>query len=184
MKKYIYTLVFGLIFCVTATGQDEITPTPYLQKNQFSITWDIAFPTSDYVGETTTSSIKVKEDRVKGRVIGKEGRNIRAFEKITGVEVIVDESPDSIILSSFDPLRREVARVAMSRLIKDGRIHPGSIEEAVKKEKNDISKEIRKNGQVLAEEAGWPGIDINLLKLVGKMKYRTSYGQSLMSAVQ
>jgi len=136
---------------------------------------------TDYVGETTTSSIKVKEDRVKGRVIGKEGRNIRAFEKITGVEVIVDESPDSIVLSSFDPLRREIACVAMSRLIKDGRIHPGSIEEAVRKAKNDISKEIRKNGQILAEEAGWPGIELNLLKLIGKFKYRTSYGQSLMA---
>ncbi|MCD4756344.1 ribonuclease Y [bacterium] len=136
---------------------------------------------TDYVGETTTSSIKVDDDKVKGRVIGKEGRNIRAFEKITGVEVIVDESPNSIALSSFDPLRREIARVAMTKLIKDGRIHPGFIEETVRKAKNEISQEIRKNGQILAEEAGWPGIDVNLLKLIGKFKYRTSYGQSLMS---
>jgi ribonuclease Y len=136
---------------------------------------------TDDVGETTTSSIKVEDDKVKGRVIGKEGRNIRAFEKITGVDVIVDESPDTIALSSFDPLRREIAYVAMDKLIKDGRIHPGAIEEAVRKAKNDISKEIKKNGQILAEEAGWPGLDINLLKLVGKLKYRTSYGQSLMS---
>ena len=136
---------------------------------------------TDYVGENTTSSIKIEDDKVKGRVIGKEGRNIRAFEKITGVDVIVDESPDTIVLSSFDPLRREIAYVALSKLIKDGRIHPGSIEEAVRKAKNEISKEIKKNGQILAEEAGWPGIDINLLKLIGKLKYRTSYGQSLMS---
>jgi ribonucrease Y len=136
---------------------------------------------TDYVGDTTTSTIKVDDDKVKGRVIGKEGRNIRAFEKITGVDVIVDESPDAIALSSFDPLRREIAHVALSKLIKDGRIHPGSIEEAVKKAKNEISLEIKKNGQILAEEAGWPGIDMNLLKLVGKLKYRTSYGQSLMS---
>ena len=136
---------------------------------------------TDYVGETTTSSIKVEDDKVKGRVIGKEGRNIRAFEKITGVDVIVDESPDTIALSSFDPLRREIASVAMATLIKDGRIHPGAIEDAVRKAKNEISKEIKKNGQILAEEAGWPALDINLLKLVGKLKYRTSYGQSLMA---
>ena len=136
---------------------------------------------TDYVGETTTSSIKIDDEKVKGRIIGKEGRNIRAFEKLTGVDVIVDESPNTIALSSFDPLRREIARVAMDTLIKDGRIHPGSIEEAIRKAKNEISQEIKKNGQTLAEEAGWPGIDIGLLKLIGKMKYRSSYGQSLMS---
>ncbi len=136
---------------------------------------------TDYVGETTTSTIKIDDDKVKGRVIGKEGRNIRAFEKLTGVDVIVDESPNTIALSSFDPLRREIASVALSKLIRDGRIHPSSIEEAIRKAKNEISIEIKKNGQILAEEAGWPGIEIGLLKLIGKMKYRTSYGQSLMS---
>ncbi len=136
---------------------------------------------TDYVGETTTSTIKIDDDKVKGRVIGKEGRNIRAFEKLTGVDVIVDESPNTIALSSFDPLRREIASVALTKLIGDGRIHPGSIEEAIRKAKNEISIEIKKNGQILAEEADWPGIDIGLLKLIGKMKYRTSYGQSLMS---
>ncbi len=136
---------------------------------------------TDYVGETTTSSIKVEDEKVKGRIIGKEGRNIRAFEKITGVDVIVDESPNTIALSSFDPLRREIAKVAMETLMKDGRIHPGSIEEAIRKAKNEISQEIKKNGQILADEAGWPGIDLGLLKLIGKMKYRSSYGQSLMS---
>ncbi len=136
---------------------------------------------TDYVGETTTKSIKVEDEKVKGRIIGKEGRNIRAFEQITGVDVIVDESPTSIGLSSFDPLRREIAFVAMTKLIGDGRIHPGAIEECVRKAKNEISLEIKKNGQILAEEAGWPDLDIGLLKLVGKMKYRTSYGQSLMS---
>lgn len=136
---------------------------------------------TDYVGETTTKVIKVEDDKVKGRVIGREGRNIRAFEQLTGVDVIVDESPDAIALSSFDPLRREIAYVAMTKLIGDGRIHPGSIEEAVQKAKNEISKEIKKNGQILSDEADWPDIDIGLLKLIGKMKYRTSYGQSLMA---
>ena len=136
---------------------------------------------TDYVGETTTSTIKVDDDKVKGRIIGKEGRNIRAFEKLTGVDVIIDESPNTIALSSFDPLRREIAAVALNKLIGDGRIHPSSIEEAIRKAKNEISIEIKKNGEILAEEAGWPGIDIGLIKLLGKMKYRTSYGQSLMS---
>ena len=136
---------------------------------------------TDYVGETTTSTIKIEDEKVKGRVIGKEGRNIRAFEKLTGVDVIVDESPNTIALSSFDPLRREIASVALTKLIGDGRIHPGSIEEAIRKAKNEISIEIKKNGQILAEEADWLEIDIGLLKLIGKMKYRTSYGQSLMS---
>lgn len=136
---------------------------------------------TDYVGETTTKTIKVDDDKVKGRVIGKEGRNIRAFEQLTGVDVIVDESPNSIALSSFDPLRREIAYVAMTKLIGDGRIHPGSIEEAVRKAKNEISVEIKKNGQILADEAGWPDMDLGLMKLAGKMKYRSSYGQSLMT---
>jgi ribonuclease Y len=114
---------------------------------------------TDYVGETTTKSIKVEDEKVKGRIIGKEGRNIRAFEQITGVDVIVDESPTSIGLSSFDPLRREIAFVAMTKLIGDGRIHPGAIEECVRKAKNEISLEIKKNGQILAEEAGWPDMN-------------------------
>lgn len=135
---------------------------------------------TEYVGETTVSTVKVEDEKMKGRIIGREGRNIRAFEKVTGVDVIIDESPDAIALSSFDPLRREIATIAMKNLIKDGRIHPGRIEELVKKAKNEVSKEIKRSGQQLADEAGWPGMDIGLLKLVGKMKYRTSYGQSLM----
>jgi len=135
---------------------------------------------TDYVGETTTSVIKLEDEKIKGRIIGKDGRNIRAFEKATGVDLIVDESPTEIGLSSFDPLRREIAKVAMSKLISDGRIHPGSIEDEIRKAKNEIAAEIKKNGQILAEEAGWPGIDPDLLKLLGKMKYRTSYGQTMM----
>ncbi len=132
------------------------------------------------VGETTVSTIKLDDEKMKGRIIGREGRNIRAFEKATGVDVIVDESPDAIALSSFDPLRREVAAIAMTKLIADGRIHPGRIEEVVKKAKGEVSKEVKKAGLDLAEEADWPAIDTSLLKLVGKLKYRTSYGQSLM----
>lgn len=135
---------------------------------------------TEYVGESTVSTVKVDDDKMKGRIIGREGRNIRAFEKATGVDVIIDESPDAIALSSFDPLRREIASIAMNKLVKDGRIHPGRIEELVRKAKDEVSKEIKRSGQVMADEAGWPGIDAGLLKLIGKMKYRTSYGQSLM----
>jgi ribonucrease Y len=135
---------------------------------------------ADYVSETTTSVIKLTDEKVKGRIIGKDGRNIRAFEKVTGVDVVVDEAPNAIGVSSFDPLRREIARVALEKLIKDGRIHPGSIEDEVRKAKNEIAQEIKKNGMILAEEADWAGMDPGLLKLVGKMKYRSSYGQSLM----
>ncbi len=135
---------------------------------------------TDYVSETTTSVIKLEDEKVKGRIIGKEGRNIRTFEKVTGVDVIVDEAPNAIGVSSFDPLRREIAIVALAKLIKDGRIHPGSIEDEVRKAKNEIAQEIKKNGILLAEEADWAGIDSGLLKLIGKMKYRSSYGQSLM----
>ncbi|MEA3357698.1 MAG: ribonuclease Y, partial [Patescibacteria group bacterium] len=135
---------------------------------------------TEYVGETTVSTVKIEDEKIKGRVIGREGRNIRAFEKATGVDVIVDEAPDAITLSSFDPLRREIAAIAMKKLLADGRIHPGRIEELVSKAKSEVSKEIKKNGQILAEEGGWPGIDTGLLKLLGKMKYRRSYGQGLM----
>ncbi|MBN2100851.1 ribonuclease Y [Candidatus Dojkabacteria bacterium] len=136
---------------------------------------------TDYVGETTVATVKLDDEKMKGRIIGREGRNIRAFEKATGVDVIVDESPDAIALSSFDPLRREVASIAMKKLIADGRIHPGMIEDHVSKAKSEVAKEIKESGQELAEEADWPGIDPGLLKLVGKMKYRTSYGQNLMA---
>lgn len=135
---------------------------------------------TDYVGETTVSTIKIDDEKVKGRIIGKEGRNIRAFEQLTGVDVVVDEAPNTIALSSFDPLRREIARVALTKLIADSRIHPGSIEDEVRKAKNEIAEEIKKNGQILADEADWVDMDPKLMRLVGKMKYRTSYGQTLM----
>jgi ribonuclease Y len=135
---------------------------------------------TEYVGETTVSTIKIDDEKIKGKIIGKEGRNIRAFEKATGVDVIVDESPDAIAMSSFDPLRRHIAVITMNKLIADGRIHPGKIEEVVEKAKREVSKEIKKNGQILADEAGWSSMDDGLVKLVGKLKYRSSYGQSLM----
>jgi len=136
---------------------------------------------TDYVGETTTTTVKVDDEKIKGRIIGKGGRNIRAFEKATGVDVNIDEAPDAIALSSFDPLRREIARVALEKLLKLTGIHPASIEDEIRKAKNEVALAIKENGEILADEAGWPGMDLGLIKLIGKMKYRTSYGQSLMS---
>lgn len=135
---------------------------------------------TDFVSETTTTTIKIEDEKLKGRIIGKEGRNIRAFEQATGVDVIIDESPEHVGISCFDPLRREIGVQVMKQLIADGRIHPGRIEEIVEKVKKEISEEIIKNGKVLAEEAGVIDIDPDLIKTLGKMKYRTSYGQSLM----
>lgn len=135
---------------------------------------------TDFVAETTTTTMKIEDEKLKGRIIGKEGRNIRAFEAATGVDVIIDESPEHIGISCFDPLRREIGVLVMRQLIKDGRIHPGRIEEVVEKVKKEIAEEIMKNGKFLVEEGGFTDADPDLVKLLGKMKYRTSYGQSLM----
>lgn len=133
----------------------------------------------DYVQESTVTIFSIPNEDVKGRIIGKEGRNIRTFEKLTGVDVIIDESPDAITLSCFDPLRRHVASLALEKLIQDGRIHPGKIEETIQKVKEQIAKEIKKNGEKLAMDAGITNIDPGLIKLLGRFKYRTSYGQGL-----
>lgn len=135
---------------------------------------------TDFVSETTTTTIKIEDDKIKGRIIGKEGRNIRAFEQATGVDVIIDESPEHVGISCFDPLRREIGVQVMKQLIADGRIHPGRIEEVVEKVKKEISEEIIKNGKILVEEADMVDMDPDLVKTLGKTKYRTSYGQSLM----
>ena len=133
----------------------------------------------DYVAESTTTVFTIPNEETKGRIIGKEGRNIRTFEKLTGVDVIIDESPETITLSCFDPIRRHVASLALDKLIQDGRIHPGKIEEVIQKTKEQIAKEIRKNGEKLAFDAGFPNLDPGLIKLLGRFKYRTSFGQGL-----
>lgn len=135
---------------------------------------------TEFVAETTTTTIELPDEKLKGRIIGKEGRNIRAFEAATGVDVIVDESPVHVSLSCFDPLRREIAALTMHQLVKDGRIHPGRIEEIVIKVKKEIAQEVMKNGEMLAQEAEWTDLPSDVVKLLGKMKYRTSYGQSLL----
>ncbi|MBD3281036.1 ribonuclease Y, partial [Candidatus Dojkabacteria bacterium] len=134
---------------------------------------------TDYVAETTSTTIDIDNEDLKGKIIGKEGRNIRTFERLTGVDFIVDEAPNQVTLSSFDPVRREVAAITLQKLLKDGRIHPGSIEQTVKDVKKQIAREIRKNGEQLAYEAGFNDLPGEIIKLLGRFKYRFSYGQNL-----
>lgn len=135
---------------------------------------------TDYVSESTATTIDIPGEEVKGKIIGKDGRNIRTFERLTGVDIIIDEAPDQISLSSFDPIRREVAAVALQRLLKDGRIHPGTIEETIKKVKGEIAKIIKQTGEDVAYKTGFSDLPEEVIKLLGRFKYRFSYGQNLV----
>ncbi len=136
---------------------------------------------SDQVEESTVSMVPLPSDEMKGRIIGRGGRNIRAFEKATGVNVVVDDTPEAVLLSSFDPVRREVARVAMQKLITDGRIHPGRIEEVVEKSRQEVEKIILEEGEQAAYQVGVHGLHPELIKLLGQLKFRTSYGQNVLA---
>ena len=135
---------------------------------------------ADHTAESTVAAVALPNDEMKGRIIGREGRNIRAFETATGVDVVIDDTPDTVIVSCFDPVRREAARLALERLIADGRIHPGRIEDVVKKAQADVEQQIQEAGEQALYDVGVHGLHSELVKLVGRMKFRTSYGQNML----
>ena len=173
-------------------GEAEMAAMSYVQKSieEAKLTADeearkiiiqsIQRVASEEAIDNTVSMFSIESDDMKGRIIGREGRNIRSLEAATGVEIIVDDTPEAIILSCFDPVRREIARLALQKLVSDGRIHPARVEQVVAKTKKDINQEILNTGKRTVIDLGIHGLDLNLIRMVGRMKYRSSYGQNLL----
>jgi|WetSurMetagenome_2_1015567.scaffolds.fasta_scaffold86648_2 ribonucrease Y len=183
-KKMLFDSLINQVKIESAQKLQEVRDETKLEANKISkniVIQAIQRSAVDHSVETTVSVLQITSDELKGRIIGKEGRNIRAFEAVTGVDIIVDDTPEAIIISGFDPFRREVARVAMERLIADGRIHPARIEEVVAKVEKELNEEIIRVGEQTLIDIGIQGVNRDIVTLIGRMKYRSSYGQNVLS---
>ncbi|MEO8664831.1 MAG: ribonuclease Y, partial [Ignavibacteria bacterium] len=183
-KKVLFETLINDSKLEAAQKIQEVREEAKLECNRISkniIIQSIQRTASDHSVETTVSVLQINSDELKGRIIGKEGRNIRAFEAVTGVDIIVDDTPEAIIISGFDPFRREVARVAMERLIADGRIHPARIEEVVEKVHKELVEELIRVGENTLIEMGIQGVHRDIITLIGRMKFRSSYGQNVLN---
>ncbi len=160
---------------IQETSQEELD-----QKAREVLTLSIQKLASETATESTVSTVNLPSEEMKGRIIGREGRNIQTFEKMAGVDVIIDDTPEAVVISCFDPVRRQIARIALQQLVSDGRIHPARIEETLEKAKEEISAEIKKAGEAAVYEVGVAGLDPDLIKILGRLKYRTSYGQNVL----
>ncbi len=183
-KKILFDSLIDKAKLEASSKLQEIREETKLEANKISksiVVQAIQRSAVDHSVETTVSVLQISSDELKGRIIGKEGRNIRAFEAVTGVDIIVDDTPEAVIISAFDPFRREVARVAMERLIADGRIHPARIEEVVQKVEKELNEEIIKVGEQTLIDLGIQGVNRDIITLLGRMKYRSSYGQNVLN---
>ena len=176
MEKEITTEKAKLIRDLNQKSKEEAT-----KNAKEIISYAVQKCAADHTSETTVSIVSLPSDDIKGRIIGREGRNIKALETLTGIDLIIDDTPEAVILSGFDPLRREVARIALEKLIDDGRIHPAKIEEMVEKAKEELNNIIKDEGERAVLETGVNNLHPDLIKLLGKLKYRTSYGQNVLS---